>query len=144
MRRPFHSGRGSDMKPILIGAVIYEPKVAVVWEIIQRFFATEGCPIDCVFYTNYELLVTALLEGHIDIAWNSPLAWVDACRRTGGRCRALAMRDTDRDRVTHIVARREAGLRSLDDLRGRRLATGAQDSPQATLIPLQLLRRSGL
>lgn len=131
-------------RPILVGAVIYEPKVAVIWDTIKDFFAAEGLPIDCVFYSNYELQVTALLEGHIHIAWNSPLAWVDAQRRTGGRCRALAMRDTDRDRVTRIVVRKDAGLRSLEDLRARVVATGASDSPQATLIPLQLLRRHGL
>jgi phosphonate transport system substrate-binding protein len=130
--------------PILVGAVIYEPKVAVIWDIIKGFFAAEGCPIDCVYYTNYELQVAALLEGHIHVAWNSPLAWVDAQRRTGGRCRALAMRDTDRDRVTHVFARKDAGFGSLEDLRGKVVATGARDSPQATLIPLQLLRRHGL
>lgn len=131
-------------KPILVGAVIYEPKVAVIWDTIKGFFEAEGCPIDCVFYSNYELQVDALLKGHIHIAWNSPLAWVDAQRRTGARCRALAMRDTDRDRVTHIVVRKDAGLQSLADLRSKVVATGAKDSPQATLIPLQLLRRHGL
>jgi 5-methyltetrahydropteroyltriglutamate--homocysteine methyltransferase len=35
-------------KPILIGAVVYDPKVATIWEIIK------GLPIDCVFYSNYE------------------------------------------------------------------------------------------
>jgi len=75
-------------KPILVGAVIYDPKVSIIWDIIKSFFAAEGCPIDCVYYTNYELQVSALVERHIDIAWNSPLAWVDAQARTGGRCRA--------------------------------------------------------
>jgi ABC-type phosphate/phosphonate transport system substrate-binding protein len=130
--------------PILVGAVIYEPKVAVIWDIVKEYFAAESCPIDCVYYTNYELQVAALLEGHIHVAWNSPLAWVDAQRRTDGRCRALAMRDTDRDRVTHLVVRKDGGARTLDDLRGKVVATGARDSPQATLIPLQLLRRHGL
>lgn len=133
-------------KPILLGAVIYDPKVAVIWDIIKEYFAAEGCPIDTVFYSNYELQVTALLEGHIHIAWNSPLAWLDALRRGGGpsRCRAIAMRDTDRDRVSHIVVRKESGIRSLADLRTKVVATGAKDSPQATLIPLQVLRRTGV
>jgi ABC-type phosphate/phosphonate transport system substrate-binding protein len=131
-------------KPILVGAVIYEPKVAVIWETIKDFFAAEGCPIDCVFYSNYELQVRALLGGHLDVAWNSPLAWIDAQRQSGGRCRAIAMRDTDRDRVSHVVVRADAGIRAPHDLRGKVVATGAKDSPQATLIPLQTLRRSGL
>jgi len=132
------------MKPILVGAVIYDPKVAVIWDIIARYFSAQGCDIDCVYYTNYELQVTALLERHIDIAWNSPLAWVDAQRRTGGACRAIAMRDTDRDRRTHVLVRRSAGLRSVADLRGKTVAVGALDSPQATLLPLHHLAHSGL
>src|SRR3954465_2792128 len=122
-------------KPILIGAVVYDPKVALIWEIIKDYFITEGLPIDYVFYSNYELQVDALIAGHIHIAWNSPLAWLDLLRKTGGTSRALAMRDTDRDRITHLVARRDSGLRSVDDLRGKVVATGAKDSPQATLLP---------
>jgi len=132
------------MKPILVGAVIYDPKVAVIWDIIARYFSAQGCDIDCVYYTNYELQVTALLERHIDIAWNSPLAWVDAQRRSKNGCRAIAMRDTDRDRVSHLIAEKSRGYRSLEDLRKATVAFGALDSPQATLIPLQVLRRAGL
>jgi ABC-type phosphate/phosphonate transport system substrate-binding protein len=131
-------------KPILVGAVLYDPKVSIIWDIIKSFFAAEGCPIDCVFYTNYELQVAALVDRHIDIAWNSPLAWVDAQARTDGRCRAIAMRDTDRDRISHLVVRTDGDVRALADLRGRTVATGAVDSPQATLLPVEHLRRSGL
>ena len=130
--------------PILVGAVVYDPKVVVIWDIIKEFFEEQGYPIDYVFYSNYELQVDALLAGHIDIAWNSPLAWVDAQRRTGGTCRALAMRDTDRDRVTHLLVRRDDGIENLEDLRGKTVATGAIDSPQATLLPLRLLQMNGL
>ena len=133
------------MRPIFVGAVLYDPKVAVIWEIIARFFESSGCRMDCVFYTNYGLQVEALVRGQIDIAWNSPLAWVDAQIRTNGACRALAMRDTDRDRVTHILARANGRVRSAVELGGKRLAVGAQDSPQATLLPIHhLWKRAGL
>ncbi|MBI4203025.1 MAG: phosphate/phosphite/phosphonate ABC transporter substrate-binding protein [Chloroflexi bacterium] len=131
-------------KPVIVGAVLYDPKVAVIWEMIAGFFAERQLPMDTVFYTNYELLVSALLQGHIDIAWNSPLGWVDAQRRSGGLCRAIAMRDTDRDRVSHWVVRTREGIGQITDLRGKAVAVGAKDSPQATLIPLSLLRRHGL
>jgi len=123
---------------------MYDPRVSVIWEIIRDFFETRGCPIDVTFFSTYELQVTALLGRGIDIAWNSPLAWLDAQRRSGGGCRAIAMRDTDRDRVSHIVGRTIGPVRTLTDLRGRTLAVGAMDSPQATLIPLGLLRQSGI
>jgi ABC-type phosphate/phosphonate transport system substrate-binding protein len=131
-------------KPILMGAVLYNPKVSVIWDIISEFFQDNGCPIDTVFYTNYELQVEALLKGHIDIAWNSPLAWLDAQRQSGSTCRAIAMRDTDRDRVSYLITKTQSRINTVEALRGKTVAVGSQDSPQATLIPLGLLQRHGL
>lgn len=54
------------------------------------------------------------------------------------------MRDTDRDLVSVVVTRAGGPVRSLADLRGRRVAVGANDSPQATLIPLYHLAQHGL
>jgi ABC-type phosphate/phosphonate transport system substrate-binding protein len=131
-------------RPIILGAVLYDPKVSVIWDIIREYFEASGCPMDVVFYTNYELQVGSLLKGHIDVAWNSPLAWVDAQRRAGGRCRAIGMRDTDRDRRSHVIAPAGADIAAIGDLEGRTIAFGAKDSPQATLIPKEHLRRNGL
>jgi phosphonate transport system substrate-binding protein len=130
--------------PITLGAVLYDPKVSVIWDIICAFFEDRGVPMDPIYFTNYERQVDALVAGMIDVAWNSPLAWLDAQRRTGGACRAIAMRDTDRDRKSHIVVRKESGIERAADLRGKTVAVGASDSPQATLIPLEHLRRQGL
>ena len=131
-------------KPVLVGAVVYDPKVVTIWEIIKDFFEENGCPMDYVFYSNYESQVQALLRGEIDIAWNSPLAWIESDQWSSGACRAIAMRDTDRDRVSHILVRADSEIETLEDLRGKTIACGAKDSPQATLIPLNLLRRHGL
>jgi ABC-type phosphate/phosphonate transport system substrate-binding protein len=132
------------MRPLNVGAVMYDPKVSVIWDIIRNFFESQACPIDVAYYSTYEAQVTGLLDRTIDIAWNSPLAWLDAQRRSAGTCRAIAMRDTDRDRISYFVARRDGPVQTLPDLRTRTLATGALDSPQATLIPLGRLRRAGL
>lgn len=131
-------------RPVVVGAVLYDPKVSVIWEIIGHFFESKGSPIDVKFYSNYDLLVSGLLDGGVDIGWLSPLAWLDAERRSRGRCRAIAMRDTDRDRRSFVVARRDGPVQTVLALRGRALAIGARDSPQATLLPLGLLRDSGI
>ena len=125
-----------------IGAVVYDPRVTVIWDIIGRFFQERGEPLALSFYADYDLQVDALIADRIDVAWNSPLAWLDVLRRTNGACRALAMRDTDRDRVSHVLAR--VGASGPEYLQGRTLGTGASDSPQATLIPLEWLRAHGL
>lgn len=131
-------------EPVVLGAVLYDPKVATIWDIIGEYFEERGCPIDVVFYADYQLQVNALLEGDIQIAWNSPLAWLEAQSRSGGHCRAIAMRDTDRDRVSHFVVKTDSGIEAIEDVRGKALAVGAEDSPQATLIPLSFLERRGL
>lgn len=131
-------------KPVTVGAVLYDPKVAVIWEIIRDFFEENGQPLDVIFYSNYNLQVKALMDRELDMAWNSPLAWLDSQRRSSNRCRAIAMRDTDRDRVSHIVVQQDADAGRLEDLRGATVAVGAKDSPQSRLIPLGLLQRHGM
>jgi ABC-type phosphate/phosphonate transport system substrate-binding protein len=54
------------------------------------------------------------------------------------------MRDTDRDRVSHLIARADGPVRTVADLAGRTLSAGATDSPQANLIPRGVLRSAGL
>lgn len=130
------------MKPVVVGAVLYDPKVSIIWDIIREFFESNGCPMDVKLYKDYDLQNAALLAGEIDIAWNSPLAWLDVQRRSGGTCRAIAMRDTDRDRVSHLIAPNE--ITAIEQLRGKTVAFGAEDSPQARLIPQGLLLRHGL
>src|SRR5690606_23934804 len=80
----------------------------------------------------------------VHVAWNSPLARVDTKRRSKGACRAIAMRHTDRDGCTHIIANKSAGIAGLGDLKGQTRGSGAKDSPQARLIPIQLLHDGGL
>ncbi|MSQ21757.1 MAG: phosphate/phosphite/phosphonate ABC transporter substrate-binding protein [Dehalococcoidia bacterium] len=130
--------------PVRIGAVLYDPKVAVIWDIIGDFFEKLSCSIEVVYFSNYNLQVEALLNKQIDVAWNSPLAWLEAQRQSGGGCRAIAMRDTDRDRVAHLIVKHSSDIKALADLRGKTVAVGAKDSPQATLIPLGFLERHGL
>ena len=32
-------------RPLTVGAVMYDPKVSVIWEIIRDFFDAQGAPI---------------------------------------------------------------------------------------------------
>lgn len=132
---------------LLMGAVAYDPKVVTIWEGFRRWFGEAGLPFDFILYSHYERQVEDLVAGRIDAAWNSPLAWIRARRlagATGITLDALAMRDTDRDLRSLIVVRSDSGVDEVADLAGRVVATGAVDSPQATLIPLSTLRGHGL
>lgn len=130
-----------------MGAVAYDPKVVTIWDGFRRFFTRHDFAFDYVLYSNYERQVEDLLDGRIDAAWNSPLAWVRSRRLAaaqGMRASTLAMRDSDCDLTSVVVVRSDSGISAPAGLRGRVVGVGAVDSPQATLLPLNHLRRLGL
>ncbi|WP_346618881.1 PhnD/SsuA/transferrin family substrate-binding protein [Blastococcus montanus] len=132
---------------LVMGAVAYDAKVVTIWEGFRRWFRAAGLPFDFVLYSHYERQVEDLVAGHLDAAWNSPLAWIRADRLAAARgrtVRSTVMRDTDQDLTSVIVVRTDSGITSVTDLKGRSVGTGAIDSPQATLLPLSLLRASDL
>jgi phosphonate transport system substrate-binding protein len=132
---------------LLLGAVAYDPKVVTIWEGFKAYFARHDLSFDYVLYSNYERQVESHLNGDFHVAWNSPLAWVRTVRLARSRrqqVEALAMRDTDQDLTSIIVVRSGSDIRSVADLRDKKVAVGAIDSPQATLIPLSHLRSQGL
>jgi phosphonate transport system substrate-binding protein len=131
-------------EPLVIGAVAYTPNAVPIWEGIREYFRDSAAEMDFVLFSNYGRQVDALIAGHIDVAWNTNLAWVRTVLQTGGRCRALAMRDVDRAFRTVLVARGGSGLRDVPGLAGRRLALGSRDSAQAAILPVHYLRREGL
>ena len=132
---------------LLLGAVAYDPKVVTIWDGFRRWFAGRDFAFDFVLYSNYERQVDDLVAGRIDVAWNSPLARVRAHRAAaaaGSRVTAPVMRDSDRDLTSIVIVRADSGIERIDDLRGKVVATGAVDSPQATLLPLDRLREQGV
>lgn len=132
---------------LLLGAVAYDPKVVTIWDGFRGWLRDRGLAFDYVLYSQYERQVEDLVAGRIHVAWNSPLAWVRVRRRAdalGHRVRAVVMRDTDRDLSSVVVVRANDTIGSAADLDARTVATGAIDSPQATLLPLAHLAEMGV
>lgn len=132
---------------LLLGAVAYDPKVVTIWDGFQKYFSDRGLPFDYILYTSYERQVEGLFAGHFHVAWNSPLAWLQAeriAKASGRSAEAIAMRDSDRDLTSIVITRAGDTVQTVADLKGRRVGVGAPDSPQATLIPLSVLANHGL
>ncbi len=135
------------MTPLLMGAVAYDAKVVTIWDGFQRYFGSRDLDFDYVLYSNYERQVEAHLLGHIHVAWNSPLAWLETervAKSVGRRAEAICMRDTDRDLTSIVLVRSDSRIHNISDLKGARVAVGASDSPQAKLIPLNHIAGKGL
>jgi ABC-type phosphate/phosphonate transport system substrate-binding protein len=138
-------------KTIWVGAVAYDPKVVTIWEGMRRYFHEEAhLPLEVVLFQSYEAQVIALLgqQGepvpHIDIAWNTNLAYLQADEWSSHACRAVAMRDTDLGWMTKIVVPTGGPISTLTDLKNRTLALVSRDSGHAAILPLHFLEQEGM
>ena len=136
---------------IWVGAVAYDPKVVTIWEGMRRYFQEEAhLPVEVVLFQSYEAQVLALLAKpgeavpHIDIAWNTNLAYLQADEWSGRACRAIAMRDTDLGWMTKIIAVTGGAISALVDLKNRTLALGSRDSGHAAILPVHFLQQQGM
>ncbi len=132
------------MEPVIVGSVAYTANVVPIWEGIREYFRGAPVEMDFVLFSNYERQVEFLLDGRIDIAWNTNLAYVRTVGLTDGGARALAMRDTDLEFRTVFVGRENSGYKGLLDLKGARVALGSRDSGQARILPQKFLTDAGL
>lgn len=125
---------------VVMGCVCYDPAINEIWSGIKGYLIGKGVPFDYILFTNYEAQVRSLVNGHIDVAWNGPIAHVMTEQLAPGNVVSLGMRDVDRDFQSIVVVRKDANITHLQDLKSRPLLTGSSDSPQAHVVPLHYLR----
>lgn len=132
-------------RSILLGAVAYDKKVVDIWEGMRQYFRDEAnLDLEVTLFLNYEAQAEALVDGRIDIAWNTNLAYLQAEKWSNESISCLGMRDTDRNWLTHIIANQGGSVSSIDDLKGKTLALGSRDSGHAAVLPVFFLAQHGL
>ena len=130
-----------------LGAVAYDPKVVTIWEGMRAYFRDEAkLDLEIMLFLSYEAQVEALLAStpRIDVAWNTNLAFLQCETWSEGRCKPLAMRDTDLGWTTKLLALTGGAIKSIDDLRGKTVALGSRDSGHAAILPAHFLAQHGL
>lgn len=130
-------------QPLRIGAVAYSPSSVTIFRGIRYYYAQNKMPIEFVLYSTYDGLTEALYKGQVDVAWNSPLAHAKF-HLLAGDSQALAMRDVDRDYKVKLIARKDAGISALADLKDKTMVFGSCDSADATVLPVYFLKKEGV
>ena len=129
----------------LVGSTAAQPTESVlIWDTIRAYFNREGMPVEYALFSTYNAMCGALLRGEIDIAWNAPMAHAQCLLASDGATRTLAMRDTDDDVSTVLLAKADSGITTPNDLRGRRVALGIEVSTELRLVPVHGLRAVGV
>jgi phosphonate transport system substrate-binding protein len=141
---------GKDTSPethpraIKIGAVAYSPSAVTIFEGVCRYLTKKGLPADYVLYSNYDSLVDALHKRQVDIAWNTPLAHAQYHLKAGGASQTLVMRDVDCNFRVVLVARSDASIGSLADLKDKSLVLGSEQAAEAYILPVHFLANAGV
>jgi phosphonate transport system substrate-binding protein len=126
-----------------VGAVAYSPDSVTIFRSIRHYFAKNGMPIEFVLYSTYDGLNEALDKKQVDVAWNSPLGHAKYHLKAGDS-QALVMRDVDVSYKVKLVVRKDAGIKTLDDLAGKAMVFGSCDSADSTVLPVYFLRKAGV
>jgi phosphonate transport system substrate-binding protein len=129
---------------VRIGAVAYGPSAVTVFDNLRRYFSKTDLPVDYVLYSNYDALVDALRKGHVDIAWNTPLAHARYHLLCNGQSQTLVMRDVDCNFRCKLLVRKESGIKAPTGLEGKTLALGSREAAEATVLPLHYFKQEGV
>ncbi|OPX21317.1 MAG: hypothetical protein B1H03_06845 [Planctomycetales bacterium 4484_113] len=94
--------------------------------------------------TSYIAVVEALGQGHAHIAWLPPMAYVLARQRNGARVILKVVRHGQAVYHGIILVRKDSGINTLSDLKGRTFAFVEPASASGHLYPRALLMKNGI
>lgn len=111
---------------------------------LQVLFRRQGIDLDWVLYSDWDALVDAFVRREVDLAWNGPLAYVKIKKALNNSCQNLAMRDVDRNFITHFITQPGSNIAMVTDLQGKAFAFGSRGSIQAGVLAYHFLREAGI
>ncbi|TAK09741.1 putative selenate ABC transporter substrate-binding protein [bacterium] len=102
-----------------------------------------GMPVKFVPVVDYAATVEGLAANKLDMVWYGGLTSVQAVRMAKGATR-IVMRKEDAEFKSHFITRKDAGIRSLNDLKGKTFSFGSVGSTSGHLMPRYFLLQAGI
>jgi len=95
-----------------------------------------GLPVEMKTSTDYSGVITALQFKHVDVAYLGPKSYVEAAARAGAEAFALeVLEDGTQGYHGVIIARKDSGIKSMTNLKGKTWAFTDPNSTSGTLVP---------
>lgn len=101
-----------------------------------------GMKVQFVPVTDYAGVVTALTSDQIDMAWLGGFTFVQASQH--GKVVPLVQRAEDARFTAKYIGSVTAGIKTLQDLKGKRFAFGSASSTSGHLMPRYFLEKQGI
>jgi phosphonate transport system substrate-binding protein len=137
---------GSAERPIVMALVpsLDTQKLVKDGEVMAKLLEEQtGLKFKIEVPTSYTAVVTAMGAGKVDVGWLSPIPYVIAHDKYGVRVILTSVRDNSPKYWSFIIARKDSGIKSLADLKGKKFAYGDPMSTSGTIYPKHLIRTSG-
>lgn len=103
-----------------------------------------GIRVQFVPVVDYAATVEGLAAKKLDLVWYGGFTSVQAVRRTNGQATRLAMRKEDADFKSVFITRKDSGVKSLADLKGKTFSFGSVSSTSGHLMPRFFLLKNGV
>lgn len=102
-----------------------------------------GMPVKFTPVIDYAATVEGLAARKLDLVWYGGFTSVQAARRAKGATRVV-MRKEDAEFKSEFIARKDTGIRSLKDLKGKTFSFGSVSSTSGHLMPRYFLLKAGV
>lgn len=102
-----------------------------------------GLPVKFTPVVDYAATVEGLAAQKLDMVWYGGLTSVQAAHRAKG-ARRVIMRKEDAEFKSYFITRKDTGIRSLKDLKGKTFSFGSVSSTSGHLMPRYFLLKAGI
>ena len=137
----------TNQKPLYIGFIPQGNAVFMVkkWQPLADYLIKElNMPVEMVFRSSYREIITELSKGEMDICLTGAFMYV--LTREEADIRPLVRRKKFGTSLYHsvIVVRKDSGLNSFEDLKGKIFAFTDKESTTGYLMPMAMMRKMGI
>ncbi len=102
-----------------------------------------GIPVKFTPVVDYAATVEGLAANRLEMVWYGGLTSVQAAKQAKGAHRII-MRKEDAEFKSHFITRKETGIKTLKDLKGKTFAFGSVSSTSGHLMPRYYLLKAGI
>lgn len=117
------------------------------YEPVRQYLSEKlGIPVEIQVTSDYTAVIEAMRAKHIDMAWFGPFSYIIAANVAEAEAIVNGVRRSDGKSDYHsiIVVRADSGIKTLQDLKGKKFAFVDPVSTSGNLIPRKILIENGI
>jgi len=137
----------ATQKPLYIGFIPQGNAVFMVkkWEPLADYLSKElDMPVETVFRSSYREIISAFSNGGMDICLTGAFMYVLTRQETDVRPLVRRKKFGTSSYHSLVIVRKDTGIRSIGDLRGKIFAFTDKESTTGYLLPIAMMRQRGI